>query len=548
MAVDFNVRVSKLSVVRKGTGIITLNPNTWQQQYLDIVHEQLNDNGRIRLIVLKARQLGVSTITEAVAFSYCFMIPYYRAFICANKVSSAQRILEMTKLYWRTAPFRHLYKLHYNSKNDMSWNNHSSFKVATAGRGAEEDLARGDTIHFFHASEVAFWMNADDAMYSASQAVPNEPHTAIVLESTANGLGNYFERTWKEAVANPLVEFKPVFFSWLDHFEYRGSYIGMDPTRTLGALDDEETYLQRLGFDDDQLWWRRYMIANRLNGDPLKFAQEYPATPEQAFISTGVNVFDFTVLKANTFIEPGVRGALHRNGNKVTFSPHPMGDLIVYRKPDDEDLEWGQYLVAGDPTHRTQVGHDFACAQVINRHTLEQVAVWRGKVDPATFGRVLFNLGLYYNTAIVSSEAEGPASAAVGVLQGMNYPRLYHRARPDATPGKQTGDIWGWMTTLQSKQYMVAMTKQYLYDQSLKIHDTTTFSEMRDYVTYEDGKMGPADKDKGFDDTVMALCQALACHTLEGPVSAYNPNQEMLWDPPNPRIIPQEPPEWEEAG
>jgi hypothetical protein len=103
----------------------------------------------------------------------------------------------------------------------------------------------------------------------------------------------------------------------------------------------------------------------------------------------------------------------------------------------------------------------------------------------------------------------------------MNYPNIYKRARPDSTPGKQGGDIWGWMTTQQSKHFMMGVAKKYLADGDLEIHDAQTFAEMKEYVTDEDGKMRPADSDKGHDDTVMALAQALACHYLEGPMRPY---------------------------
>lgn len=509
-----------------GLGISKFDPNIVQLRLIGEIEHQLKTKGRVRLITLKARQMGISTVSEAFAFLCLFMYDNYRAQILANREKSAQSILAMTKLFWNTSPFRKLYSLHYNSRNDMSWvETGSSIKIATAGRSTGSDVGRGDTLHFLHASEIAFWHDPYEIMNSISQALPLTQGTTMILESTANGMGNYFEQTWKAATANE-VEFTPMFFSWLDHHEYTAEWAKLDGLdQPLGALDDEERALTALGATKSQLIWRRYALKNLCGGDELKFAQEYPAIPEQAFIATGTNVFNYPLLRAAYQPEAGVPGRLYRNGQDVRFEPDPMGPMTLYRAPDELNPEWSQYVVAGDPTHRTRIGNDYACAQVFNRHTLEQVATYRARVEPGGFGQELYKLGLYYNTALVSSEVEGPSSTAIGVLLGMNYPRLYRRERPDNTPGKQKGDIWGWMTTTQSKGFMMGVVKKYLADRSLILHDSQTFEEMRDYITDEDNKMRPADEEHGHDDTVMALAQALACHYLEGPMMPFYGHQ-----------------------
>ena len=527
--------MKQLYVVTKdvGSGITRFDPNWAQLQFISEVERQLADRGRVRLILLKARQLGMSTVSEALAFLFLFVFDNYRAMILANKEKSAQSILNMTKLFWETSPFASMYTMKYNSRNDLAWREtRSSIKIATAGRSTESDIGRGDTLHFLHASEVAFWFAPEGVMTSVDQTLPERDGTAIILESTANGMGNYFERTWKQATAGEI-DYVPMFFSWLDHYEYNAEEAKIDSTQPLGPLDEEERALQAMGANKDQLVWRRWMIRNKLQGDPLMFAQEYPAIPEQAFIATGSNVFSYPHLRAAYQPREPVPGVLYREGQHVTFRPDPTGPLMLYAAPNERDQDWSQYIVAGDPTHRTRLGNDYACAQVFNRHTLEQVATWRGRVDPGHFGEELYKLGLYYNTAIVSSEVEGPSSAAIGVLLGMNYSRIYKRARPDSTPGKQGGDIWGWMTTMQSKHFMMGVAKKYLADGSLILHDAQTFAEMKDYIVDEDGKMRPSDNDRGHDDTVMALAQALACHYLEGPMQPYgfgsNPDISPPW-------------------
>ncbi len=517
--------MQQLHVASKKIGVVPFRLNWAQLLLLEEVEKQFRETGKVRLILLKARQMGMSTFTEALAFLMLFMFENYRATVIANKEKSAQTILAMTKLFWETSPYHAagLDHLHYNSRNDLSWRrSKSSIQVYTAGRTTESDVGRGGMLHFMHASELAFWYAAEGVMSSIMQSLAEVPGSVIILESTANGIGNYFERTWKEATSGDENDYTPMFFSWLNHFEYNAEYARLDATQPLGKLSEEEKALKALGASKSQLVWRRWCVKNRCQGDELIFAQEYPAIPEQAFIATGTNLFNYPQLRAAYEPMDGTQGVLYRDGQSVTFHPDPTGPLTIFKNPPRGDPEWSNYLVAGDPTHRTHIGDDYACAQVINRHKLEQVAVYRGRVDPGHFGEELFKLGLYYNTALTSSEVEGPSSAAIGVLQGLNYPRIYRRARPDSTPGKQTGDIWGWQTTMQSKHFMMGIVKKYLADGDMIIHDATTFAEMRDYVTDIDGKMGPADKDKGHDDTVMAMAQALACHFLEGPQMPYS--------------------------
>lgn len=505
-------QVRKLSIVSKDIGITKLEPNWAQTEYLAEVERQLQTTGHIRIIVLKARQLGVSTISEALLFLLCFMFDQYRALIVAHEERSAQRILDMTKLFWQHYAFANLYHLKYNSRNDMVWReNGSNIRVATAGRKGSEGIGRGDTIHGLHASELGFWDTPEHVAESLLNSIPSGKGTMIVFESTANGIGNYFERVWREAEAGE-VEYFPLFFSWLRHPEYTAEHYRLDALdKPLTNLDTEERALQAIGANKSQLVWRRFMIRNRLSGDALKFAQEYPALPEQAFISTGTNVFNYPMLVTAYEPQVGTPARLVRDGNRITMEYDPEGPYKIYKAPDP-DPDHGSYMVAGDPT-RTRTG-DYASAQVVNRHTYEQVAVFRSRVDPATFGQELFKLGMYYNRALVSSEVEGPSSVAIGTLLGMNYPNVYQRERPDHTPGKQRGDIWGWMTTRQSKDYMMGIVKKHLVDQTLTIHDPVTFQEMKDYVVLNNGNLGPADDVHGHDDTVMAYAQAFACMSL----------------------------------
>lgn len=505
--------VSRLSILTKDLQVVRFTPNWAQQEYLAEAQRQLETDGRIRIVVLKARQLGISTVTEALLFTLCFIIHDYKALVIAHEVPASQNLLAMTSRYWQTAPWNELYTTRYAGKNHLQWQeNGSSIGVATAGNKA---VGRSATYHGIHASELGFWPAPELAMGGLRQTVPSTPGTCIVLESTANGVGNYLYETWQAAEQGDN-EYKPLFFPWHRHPDYLASAVGL-PYKNLGKLDDEEKILRGIGLSDDRLAWRRWAIRNLCDRNLLMFHQEYPTTPEEAFISSGSAVFPSGKLAACYEAETGVKGVLLRNGQSVTFQRSENGPLTLFRQPA-QDSDHGQYLIGGDPTGTTE--GDYAVAQVINRHTMEQVAVWRGKIDAATFAEELFKLGLFFNQAIISPEVEGPGGVTVGTLLGMNYPRIFRRTRVDRTPGKIAGDIYGWSTTAQSKQVAVGFLLKVVVDETLTIHDAKTFSEMKNYVT--DGKGGYENgNNEKHDDTVMALAIAIISHAQEAPVMPY---------------------------
>lgn len=518
---------ARLSIAVKSGGVQHFEPNWAQVIYFDEIERQLHAGIPVRTINLKARQIGISTATEAFIYLMSFVIPNTRGVIIANEIPNSQHLLSMTETYWLTDPLAPLYHTKYASKNELHWvETNSSIKVTTAGN---KDAGRSRTIQFLHASEVGFWLEAEKVMTGLAQAVPSLPRTFIALESTANGVGNYFEKTWNAAMAGDN-EYVPLFFPWWTHYEYRGSYVGI-PTYDMAPLDAEEQQLLllfRLGLTVgrqhyqipdsdwyDALAWRRWAIRNLCQSDLNKFHQEYPATPEEAFISTGTNVFPIDHLRACFKPEAGRPGRLHRDGNRVTFQPDIAGPLRIFRQPSP-DTDYGIYIIGADSTHGI---HDRAVAQVLNRRTFEQVAVWKGLLDPSHFAEELAKLGTYFHNALLAPENEGPGFATIGGLIALEYPNLYQSQMPENLPGRFTGKF-GFSSSYKTKAHAISVTIKMLVDHELTIHDRATFEEMRNYVTLPGGEFGPASSD-GYDDHVTSFCIAVLSNMLSGILPAY---------------------------
>lgn len=532
--------VENLYIVTKERGLVRFGNvmNYAQRELIQETERQLRTTGRVRIIVLKARQIGISTAIEAVIFALSILFDHMRSLIVSHENDSAEHIKSMTDTYWNSYVFKEYHSEKYTGRKHLSWaDTNSSLQIATAKNlGA----GRSRTIHSLHASEVAFWPDPGTLMVGLRNSIPNIGLSAIFIESTANGIGNYFHQSWMEATAGTS-EYTPLFFPWHKHPEYTADFLPAEIAAKYipDELDDEERRLQAMGVSMARLTWRRFALNNLVNKDKNKvvmnpidaFHQEYPSSPLEAFVSTGRNVFLLPKLIQHYEPMEGTRGDLVRVGNTVQFLPSPTGALTIFKYPADKS--WGVYRIGADPTHTTQ--GDYACAQVISRRTLEQVAVLRKKCDPVTFAEQLYLLGIYYNMACIAPEKEGPGYATVGHLLGQGYPDVWESQKVDTTPGKIVTDTFGWGTNSQTKHLAISNLQKAVNDPPQKIgkvtyglivHDAMTIAEMRDYVTDEKGTGYTNADGNPYDDGVMALAIAVTTHYIDGPITPYQPQAQ----------------------
>lgn len=519
--------ICELKVLTKERGVVRFGDvmNYAQIELIKECERQLAETGQIRIIVLKARQIGISTAIEAVVFALSILFHDFQSLILSHEKDSAEHILTMTKRYWDTYLFRDQHTEKYNGRTHLAWGDlGSGIRIGTA---RNEKSGRSKTIQALHASEIAFWDSPETLIGGLKNSIPQFGLTAMFYESTANGIGNFYHKTWNEA-SKGLSEFKPLFFPWWRHPEYRAAYLPSDARarHILGILSSREKALRKAGVSDDRLIWRRWAILNNCLGSEELFDQEYPDSPTVAFLATGRNVWSIKDLVAHYTPETGVTGKLIDAGGKLKFYRDETGPLTIYSYPS-EDQDWGVYLVGADPTHTT--AGDMACAHVLNRRTLEVVAVYRKHIDPINFARELRNLGYYYNTAMICPEKTGPGYATVGALIDSNYPLVWQTQKVDTTPGN-VRDLYGWATNRQSKHLAISHLTKAVLDPvvniagdryGLVIHDQQTITEMRDYVTSEDGQGYENGDGSPFDDSVMSLAIAVTCHNMEPPVPAY---------------------------
>lgn len=477
-----------------------------QRRYVAEIERQYNERKPVRIVVLKARQLGISTATGGVVYWWMFLHPGSNGLIATHESDQSEELFAKVQQYWESFPYKDLFTPKYSTKQHIQWiETNSKLRVATA---KNVKSARGSTIHAAHLSEVAFYPDPKTFLLGLNQTIPNRHKTLVVLESTANGVGNYFYEFWNEAMDGEN-DYVPLFFPWWKHPEYR------IPT-TLNVrmeLDAEEKQLLRIGANFEAIAWRRWAIKNLAAGNLDDFMQEYPSTPEEAFITSGRPIFSHIKLKEIYEPARGHRGYLiEEPSGRMRFVSDPSGNLTIYKAPRRGDRRSDRYFVAGDPSE--SIAGDPSCIQVINRGTFEQVAVWHGRVNPILFGEEMVRVGKFYNNATLCPEAEGGGQATVAKILTLGYPSVWQHRNPDRISA--SFNTFGWATNFARKSWAIGTLQRLIIDNSLKIHDRVTYEQLKNYVQRDDGTMGNADASV-HDDSVMALAIGVTASISDGP-------------------------------
>lgn len=266
-----------LKIRTKSGSVVSLKLNTAQQYIHKCVEGQRSLTGRVRAIILKGRQQGCSTYVEGRFYWRVTHTRGVRAFILTHEEDASNNLFELANRYHENCPKEvkpstsaaNAKELHFDKLD-------SGYKVGTAGNKA---VGRSSTVQFFHGSECGFWPNAQQHAAGIIQAIPDELGTEVFIESTANGIGNYFHEQW-QAAESGISEYIAIFVPWYWQDEYR------KPVPDGFKLEDDELqYQSTYGLDLEQMAWRRAKIIELK--DLTLFKQEYPATAAEAFQVSG---------------------------------------------------------------------------------------------------------------------------------------------------------------------------------------------------------------------------------------------------------------------
>lgn len=461
-------------------------------------------------IILKARKEGISSLILAMFTVDFLTVENINCVVISHEDKSTQRLFDKVHYFLesmkRTWPGDLPYKLKYNSRHELvNTTKNSTFYIGTAGARA---FGRGDTINNLHVSELANWPDQERTMIGLVQSVP--PSGRVFIESTANGMGDYYYKLWTRSREGGSA-FKTHFLAWFE----LPDYVMPVGTVPLELTEIEQNLINTYHLSREQIAWRRWKIS-QMGGDyrdPAtwdSFNQEFPSNPEEAFIVSGNPVWSPTLIKyyLTHTQKPKLIGNM-RGYSPISIEPNEKGYLKIWKEPDEfhsyaigVDVSEGKVIEAGESGR----DRDASCAQVFDKMTYEQVAVWYGRIDPDLLGRQLDMLGRYYNDALIGVERNAIGITPLIVLRDLNYPNLYYRERLGLMVEKITAEL-GWVTDSQSKESIIADATNLLRDKRIILYDDQTIGEMLSFVRDSEGKARAAKS--AYDDRVMAFLIAL---------------------------------------
>lgn len=260
------------------------------QRYLhNRIENQLARIGKVRILIVKGRQQGCSTYVEG---RYYFKTSTKRgqsAYILSHEGSTTNKLFGMAKTFYDNTPLPMRPNVVENNARSFKFDNGSSYSVGTAGN---KNTGRGGTVQLFHGSEVAFYENTDELQTGVLQSISDMEGTEIILESTTNGLGNYFHQACMSALKGEG-EFELVFIPWFWQPEYTAV-----PPENFTPTEEELKLIESYQLTYGQLYWRRLKIISFGAGGEWKFKQEYPCSIHEAFVFSGTSMIEASKIHA----------------------------------------------------------------------------------------------------------------------------------------------------------------------------------------------------------------------------------------------------------
>ncbi len=529
-----------LKIRDKRAKIIPFSINECQDTVMDYINSDDRKGKPKRYLVLKARQMGMSTLFEGLIFQDTATKENKNSLIIAHEEKASQNLFKMSKLFYESLPEEIRPMKKYSNGKVLSFENpetdenkkahnpglRSAISIATAGAG---EVGRSDTIHNLHVSELAFFPDAKTTMLGLMQSVPDEENTMVVLESTANGVGDFFHEMWQKAVKGEN-EFTPIFLPWFIDKGYsrkfftdseREQFISEIHSTTKDSSGNmvhtyEYELMHKFNLTYEQLNWRKHTIANKCQGDEYLFMQEYPSTAEEAFISSGRPKFSVATLKKyQTLTREPRRGYLQPDNNgKMVFIDDDKGYISLWQEPQPETF----YCIGADVAEGLVKG-DYSAGVVGDSTSFDVVALWHGKIDADLFGNELIKLAKYYNDAYLGVENNNHGLTTLSTIKQEEYWNLFYTKNYDRIADTLTQKL-GWTTSVRSKPLMIDKLAQFVREMHLGIYSDLIISEMYTYIIEDNGKTNA--QEGCFDDTIMASAIMLQL-LLEGKGEDYIP-------------------------
>ena len=417
--------------------IVRFRPNGIQKAYAKMKDGLRKDGRPLRILVLKYRRGGISTWEQAESYHRCCSREGQYAITLAQDAQATEEIFSVSTLFYeRMDPMRRPRRRALNKRELNFPDLRSKFYTGTAGT---KGFARGTTLQRVHGSEVAQFPGG---IFGTKQLLAGITQACrkgdVILESTANGMGNWFQVEFFKAMkkASPWT---PIFLAWYMDGSNR---VPLYPGEKVKPKDDEEAaVVKKYGLDTEQLKWRQLMKAELED----LFFQEYPEDWITAFVVSGSLFFTQTVLRD---LMPRCRDPLAVEALRAAECPAGLLDCIQVWHPPAE----GMKAFIGADCSEGIPGLDLSCGGVLDLEG-RQCAAIHGYFRPEDFGQKLALLAHWYNDALLAVESNEHGHSVLNTLMNtVHYPHLYRHKDYDQRTGRPK---LGWQTNPKTRPQML---------------------------------------------------------------------------------------------
>ncbi len=498
---DFDFFCRKCFHIKTKAGDVKTLEMTNVQRLLAATWErQIAEGKPIRIIILKARQMGISTVIDAYILWRELRQGNVNALEIAHEKDAAAHILNINKFAVENLPPWFVAVLGIDTglfnKTEVTFDhNNASLNISSAD---SKEPGRSRTIHYLHLSEVAFYPadRGPAIIRAAFGSLPDHPGSIVFMESTGNGPAGLFYNYYT-AAKNGKNDYIPLFFPWFYHEEYRMKV--PDGVEVECPPRIHQFYTDGL-IDEEQLYWRQQTIANKFEGNEANFLAEYPEFEEDAWFTEAANLFDTSALYERLKHLPAYDAGFLVDG---VFQPQPQERLHIYKYPEKGKV----YVIGADVGSGVTVNRvgDGSSADVLDAETGEQVAHLYVVAEPTLYAADLYQLGKFYHDAMIAPEVTGGHGlSVVNWLRDNGYTNLYLRRVFDKVSAQWTHRL-GWDTTKSTRPFMINHLRAAWRNGEVIVNEESTIREMLTFVKNGDKfEAAPGAKD----DRVMSLAIA----------------------------------------
>lgn len=502
---DFpNYAATCLKIKDKRGHIVPFRLNYAQWKVERARQQQIKRGVPPRFIELKARQVGLSTHTEALMFHRLHLWDHQTGLVIASERTKGQNVFGMATRFLDHLPDSTKPETRYRTTTALELGNGSRFQVdvATATGG------RSFTAQQVHLTEFAHYPDPQGTYDGVMQAVPDSLDSLVVIESTPKGL-NLFHSIYVDAKAGRN-DFVPIFIPWFEDPTYRR------PAR-LHYEDcdlEERELLAKFNLTLEHVAWRRWCIRNKCRNDKSVFAVEYPTDDRSCFLLSGRPLFDREAMEhfqeeLESYTQPPqMEIRWNELTERATLHEVEGGRLRIHKMPVPRHL----YIAGVDPSEG-DVGSDPTPIVMLDRMTLEPVAVWWGRMRPDRLAHVARNLCWLFNRAGCIWEANNHGLAFQIEFEKI-WNDFYMREASPESVARLASDKPGFWKSIKTRHLVFDLGRAYINDMVAEIRDPHIVNELAS-MYYDDHDRPDHQKGAGdfdHDDTLTALFLCLEYH------------------------------------